>query len=411
MIEIGTACLCIGAVLLSRRQRKSRRKRKIWIKRWIATRETDGAFHRLLKDLEGDPEHYRNYLRVDLDTFEELLGMVKPLLEKRDTPMRNAISPAEQLAVTLRFLATGESYSSLQYQFRINKGTLSLLVPKVCKAISTVLTTYIVCPSTEDEWLEISNRFQRRWQLPNCLGAIDGKHVRILHPNGTGSDYYNYKGYFSIVLMAVVGPDAEFIFADVGCQGRISDGGVLRNTLFYQALETNQLNIPQPKLLPVNDLMDWNPVLPHYFVGDDAFSLTTNVMKPYPKRGLTEEQRIFNYRLSRARRVSENAFGILSSKFRVFHTTLSVKPENAISIVHASLVLHNFLIHKCPTVYTGSLDSENDEGDVTAGEWREMGANNFQNITIPGINHTRSATQVRDCLSEYVNGPGQVPWQ
>lgn len=181
MIEIGTACLCIGAVLLSRRQRKSRRKRKIWIKRWIATRETDGAFHRLLKDLEGDPEHYRNYLRVDLDTFEELLGMVKPLLEKRDTPMRNAISPAEQLAVTLRFLATGESYSSLQYQFRINKGTLSLLVPKVCKAISTVLTTYIVCPSTEDEWLEISNRFQRRWQLPNCLGAIDGKHVRILH--------------------------------------------------------------------------------------------------------------------------------------------------------------------------------------------------------------------------------------
>lgn len=76
---------------------------------------------------------------------------------------------------------------------------------------------------------------------------------------------------------AVVGPDAEKMFADVGCQGRISEGGVLRNTVFYQTLESGQLNIPEPRPLPINDLIiseDWNPVLSHYFVGDDAFSLT-----------------------------------------------------------------------------------------------------------------------------------------
>lgn len=414
--EIATASLCICTVLLVRRQRKKRRPRNIWIKPWIATREVDGAFHLLLKDLEKDPEHYRNYLRLDLATFEELLEKVNPLLLRKDTRMRNAISPAEQLAVTLRFLATGESYTSLQYQFRINKGTLSLLIPNVCKAISSVIAHVAACPSTTAEWSEISHRFQYRWQLPNCLGAIDGKHIRILHPPGTGSDYFNYKGYFSLVLMAVVGPDAEFIFADVGCQGRISDGGVLRNTVFYQALESDRLNIPGPRPLPANDLMiseDWNPVLPHYFVGDDAFSLTPHIMKPYPKRGLSEEQRIFNYRLSRARRVSENAFGILSAKFRVFHTTLCVNPENVISIVHACLVLHNFLIKKCPTIYTppGSLDSENDNGEVIAGEWRQNGSSNFQDLVVPGMNHTRNASEVRDLLLEYVNGPGQVSWQ
>ncbi|XP_068675425.1 uncharacterized protein [Montipora foliosa] len=329
--------------------------------------------------------------------------------------MRNAISPAEQLAVTLRFLATGETYTSLQYQFRINKGTLSLIIPRVCEAISTVLASYITCPSSEEEWLEIAKRFHSRWQLPNCIGAIDGKHVRILHPPGTGSDYFNYKGFFSIVLMAVVGPNAEFVFADVGCQGRISDGGVLRNTVFYHALEAKQLNIPEPKPLPVNDAIveEWDTLVPHYFVGDDAFSLTENVMKPYAKRGISEEQRVFNYRLSRARRVSENAFGILSAKFRMFHSTLCVKPKNAISIVHSCLALHNFLIKKCPTVYTppGSLDYENENGEVIAGEWRQTGDNKFENLALPGMNHTRSASQMRDYLSEYVNGPGQVPWQ
>ena len=182
-----------------------------------------------------------------------------------------------------------------------------------------------------------------RWQLPHCLGAIDGKHVRILHPPKTGSDYYNYKSYFTLVLMAVVGSNYEFLFADVGCQGRISDGGVLRNTLFYQALEMVKLNIPQSKALPVHDSEEWRLVISYFFVGDDSFSLTRNLMKPYSNRGQTEEQRIFNYRLSPARRVSENAFGLLASRFRVLHSTFNVRPESAISIVHATLVLHNFL--------------------------------------------------------------------
>jgi hypothetical protein len=205
--------------------------------------------------------------------------------------MRKAISPPEQLAVTLRFLATGEPYTSLQYQFRISKSILSLLIPKVCSAISDHLSSFITCPNTTEKWEEIAHDFQVKWQLPNCLGAIDGKHVRILHPNGTGSDYYNYKGFFSIVLMAVVGANAQFIFTDVGCQGRIFDGGVLMNTGFYQALERNMLNIPPPKQLPMeNDYDDWKPVAPFYFVGDDAFSLTKHVMKPYPNRGQTEGQ-------------------------------------------------------------------------------------------------------------------------
>ena len=134
--QIAAACLGIGTVILCRRPKKNR-ERKIWVKPRTSTRETDGAFDRLL-DLEGDPEHYSNYLRLDFATFEELVQIVYPFLRKRDTKMRNAISPAEQLSVTLRFLPTGETYTSL----RINKGTLSLIIPRACEAISTVLASY-----------------------------------------------------------------------------------------------------------------------------------------------------------------------------------------------------------------------------------------------------------------------------
>ena len=77
--QIAAACLGIGTVILCRCPKK-RQERKIWVKPWISTRETDGAFHRLLLDLEGDPEHLSNYLRLDLATFEELVQSVYPFL-------------------------------------------------------------------------------------------------------------------------------------------------------------------------------------------------------------------------------------------------------------------------------------------------------------------------------------------
>ena len=174
------------------------------------------------------------------------------------------------------------------------------------------------------------------------------------------------------------------------------------------------LNIPPPKQLPLEDEFDdLKPAIPFYFVGDDAFSLTKTIMKPYPNRGQTEEKKISNYRLSRARRVSENAFGILSSRFRVNHTTPNVKPESATSIVHATLMLHNYLLTKCPNEYvpTGSMDVQSEDGEIVDGSWRQEATGNMENLTIPGSNHPQNATEMRDCLSQYVNGIGQVPWQ
>ena len=212
----------------------------------------------------------------------------------------------------------------------------------------------------------------------------------------------------------------KFIFADVGCQGRISDGGILRNSLSWKALVNGTLGLPQPRLLP--DLTDKsfggsyiNMPVPFYLAGDDAFPLENNIMKPYSQRNLSEEKRIFNYRLSRARRISENVFGILSSRFRVFSTVMCVKPESAVKIVLCAIALHNFLRSRVPERYipTGALDKENTNGVVTEGSWRHDIAT-VPFASVPNSRkgrQPRKAEEMRDQLCNYINGPGQVPWQ
>jgi len=85
-------------------------------------------------------------------------------------------------------------------------------------------------PTETNEWLKISADYEEKWNFPHCLGALDGKHILLQAPINSGSEFINYKGHFSIVLMALVDADYSFIYINAGCQGRISDGGVFKNT-------------------------------------------------------------------------------------------------------------------------------------------------------------------------------------
>ena len=190
-------------------------------------------------------------------------------------------------------------------------------------------------PTTEQEWREIAENYAQRWNFPNCISAFDGKHILIKPP---GESYHNYKHTFSIVLLALVDADYKFIYVDIGTNGRVSDGGVLKQSTLGKALENSELSIPQP-----SPLQRYGVPMPYVIVADDAFPLKENIMKPYSLAGLTKEQRIFNYRLSRARRIIENAFGILSNRFRIFMTPMALKPEKAEVIVMAACTLHNYL--------------------------------------------------------------------
>lgn len=131
--------------------------------------------------------------------------------------------------------------------------------------------------------------------IPKCIGAIDGKHVVIQAPPSSGSQYWNYKGTFSIVLMAVVDAHYRFLVVDVGAYGRSSDGGILVSSAFGTAMRNGILDHPEDKLLPGADHLGHQP---HAFVADEAFPLRRDILRPYPGQQLTAEKRVFNFRLS-----------------------------------------------------------------------------------------------------------------
>lgn len=211
--------------------------------------------------------------------------------------------------------------------------------------------------------------------------------------------------------MAIVDANYNFIFADVGCQGRISDGGVFRNTTFYQKLQNSELNLPNDQSLPGRQLN-----VPFVFVADDAFPLQTHIMKPYPgthARG--SEKRIYNYRLSRARRIVENAFGILSAVFRVLRKPLLLQPDKASLIIMTCMYLHNYLMKRKASrkLYNspGMMDRIED-GVVTPGHWRNVdGLSSFLPLSNIGRRHTLQCENIRQEFLHYFNFTDILPWQ
>lgn len=267
---------------------------------------------------------------------------------------------------------------------------------------------FLQFPSSDKEWLDIANQFESKWQFPHSLGSVDGKHVQIIPPAESGSYYYNYKGSHSIVLMAIVNANLEFIMVDVGTNGRVSDGGIICNTTFYKRLLSNSLNIP----LPREDGNSKN-CLNYVLIGDEAFTLRPDFLKLFCQKELTPSTRIYNYRLSRARRVVENAFGILAARFRIFRRPINLQLKNIDIVVLACCALHNLLRKLNPNDYTpaDSLDNEDINRNVFIPGHRTDISNLIDLRNANPRNHSRSAKKVRNDFKNYFCNEGAVFWQ
>jgi len=401
----------VAAALLLEEQQQAeahRRRRTVWVKPWLQRRPLFGQYDTLFQELRME-EHggCKQFLRVDEQTFLQLIGRLEPRIAKSSSG-RKPLLPALKLAITLRYLATGNSYHSLAFSFRVAHNTISMLIPEVCDAIVQEYSEeQFNTPTSEEAWLEVANKFGTRWNFHNCCGAIDGKHIRIKKPKKSGSVYYNYKGFYSIVLLALVDADYKFLWINIGAPGSQSDCGIFNRSALEPALREGTLGLPTPRPLPHDD----RPT-PFFMVGDDAFPLRDYMVKPYPYAVLTHDQRVFNYRCSRARRVVENAFGICAARFRCFLGVMEVTPRNATRITKGAIVLHNVLRDLNPNLANRDLDVEAPNGEIVAGAWRDAGVMEEMTMEGRGPRRTAAGKQLRSYLKCYYNSPiGSVPWQ
>jgi len=292
--------------------------------------------------------------------------------------------------VCFRYLASGNSFTDLHYSYLMGVSTIGKIVDQVCDIIWRTLKQECMPEPCIEKWKEISIGFENSANFPNCVGAVDGKHIRLVQPIDSGSLFYNYKNYFSIVLMAICDANYCFTFVDIGSFGRNCDSSVFKNCAFWKRVEDGTLPWPQPEPLPGTD----QPSLPFVIVADEAFALSDHFMRPYARKNLNYKKKIFNYRLSRARRFIECTFGIFSNKWRIFHRPLNVSLDLAKSVVKASCILHNFVRVR---------DGFNSE--------HTMYVTGFDDIEEENAPFSWAGNTVRDKFANYFAGPGAVPWQ
>ena len=143
--------------------------------------------------------------------------------------------------VTSRYLATGDAITTIAYNFWIGVSTARQIILDFYMAIWDVPAPIYTPVPSEDKSKSIADDFYESWNFPNCIGATDGKHVMIQCPFNSGSLFYNYKSYFSIMLLAVAPANYRFIMVDVGAYGSSNDSGVLNHTTFLSNLGTRTL--------------------------------------------------------------------------------------------------------------------------------------------------------------------------
>ena len=219
--------------------------------------------------------------------------------------------------------------------------------------------------------------------------------------------FYNYKGTFSVVHVALVNADYKFTCVDIGDYGSNSDGGIFKNSKFGQAFMNNELGIPGPKTL--DNWPEWG-VLPHCIVADEAFPLRCDLMRPYPwtknRQTLPEDQKIFNYRLSRARRIVENAFGILAQRWRIFHRRINLLPKNVDRAVKACVVLHNYLTEPGKDLHEIHRRLNPDQDPYLQDNGAILDIDHF------GFANSTNARAIRNLYTTYYTRPeGSVTWQ
>ena len=239
------------------------------------------------------------------------------------------------------------------------------------------------------------------------MALVQGGTFQTVAPAKSGSLFHNYKGTFSIVLMALVDSSYRFTFVDIGDYGSNVDGAIFTRSAFGQALLDGDLDFPGPK-----ELLKYpeGGGLPHCIVADEAFPLRHDIMRPYSRGNrkikLTREEQIFNYRLSRARRTVKNGFGILVQRFRVFNRKLPLIPLKADKVVKACCILYNYLTQEqdYPTICI-RLNSEQEPFLYDDGAILDL-----DNLNI--YRSTAAAGALRNIFRDYFARPEDaVTWQ
>lgn len=285
-----------------------------------------------------DEEQWMAHFRMSRGTFQYILELLAPALTKQTTNFRQPIAPKRRLAIALWWYATPGEYHTVSCLFGVGIATVCKIIYQVTQAFVDTLYQRFICLPEGQRLDDTIEGFQRRG-YPQCAGAIDGTHIPIIAPHDSPADYYNRKGWHSIVLQAVV--NHKYCFTDVfiGWPGRSHDARVLSNSDLYSIAEEKRGGwlFPREKTVTIDGVE-----IPVHLIGDAAYPLRPWLMKGYTQHvQLSPEKIAYTHTLSSARMAVENAFGRLKGRWRCLMKRNDVDLKIIPQVVAACCILHN----------------------------------------------------------------------
>nr|XP_055057244.1 uncharacterized protein LOC129441619 [Misgurnus anguillicaudatus] len=322
---------------------------------------------------------WRINFRMRKTTFLELCNILRPYLHRETTTFRKPVPVEQRVAISIWRLATNVEFRTIAHLFAIGQSTAVTIANHVASVIvDKLLPLYIRTPSVDEVQIIIQG-FRDRWGFPQCGGAIDGTHIGILAPPDCPADYYNRKGFYSVILQGVVDHRLPFWDINVGWPGKVHDARVFGNSSLFERGQSDTLFPDIKERFAGVDV-------PIVILGDAAYPLLPWLMKPYPETQQTTPAQItFNNRLSRARMTVERAFGLLKGRWRCLMKRYDCQIDNINTIISACCVLHNF----CE-----SNDEEFDDRDLRVHE-------DFESRECNPLNSNTMSGAYRDALCSY----------
>ena len=330
------------------------------------------------------PSDWMENFRISRETYQYLCQKLQRVIRHEDITLRTAISVEKRVAVTLWCLATCSEYRTIAHLFGLARSIVCVIVHDTCKAIVLVLQKLFITFPSGEQLKRVVEGFESKWGMIQCVGSIDGCHIPIMPPALNHTDYYNRKGWYSVILQAVV--DHDYLFQDicVGWPGSVHDARVFANSGMYKKMTID-------RIFDGNEVQIKGKNIPLFLIGDSAYPLKTFLMKPFTfNSSLANDQKVFNYHLSKARIVVENAFGRLKARWRRLTKRNDMNVSNIPYVVTACCILHNICEIFGDRVHDAWLD---DTGDVL----------DQPLTTSTGDRAESDAKEIRNTLVQYFN--------